>query len=254
MAGSIACILSYGLLCAPAEVEVVEPPPPAPLTPADADDPAVESAGEDGDAPEASAPEGSASYVLAQVQSYYDATKDLQAEFTQTYTHAVYGTKKVSKGTLKVRKPGKMVWDYAEADNADFYVDGSKVWVVERPTKQVITKDVGKSDIAGAEKFLFGGKQLVSDFMVKLAGESLEKRYGKKGHTAIRLKPRKKNPHYRELLLVVDDDTGRVDAFVVLNQDDSINYFDLGSVKRNTGMPVGAVTFKKPAGFKTISG
>ena len=242
MPGSLACILSAGLTCTPATVEVVKPPPPTPLEPAPADP------------PEAAPEKGAASLLLAKVQSFYDGTKDLKANFSQTYIHPVYGTKKTSSGKLRALKPGKMVWDYSKETNPDFWVDGSKVYVVERDTKQVVKKNIGTSDVAGAEKFLFGGKELTSDFRVKLANETLEKRYGMKGHTAVRLKPKKKNAHYREILLIVDDASGRVDAFVVLNQDKSSNHFKLTGLSRNSGLAAGDFKFKKPAGYTEIKG
>ncbi len=249
MAGSLACILSYGLTCTPAKVDVAEPPPATPLAPAPGGGDAPKPA--DGGKPA----KGAASLKLAQVQSFYDGTADLKASFTQTYSNSVYGTKKVSKGVLKAVKPGMMVWDYATKENPDFYVDGSLLWVVEADTKQVIKKDLGKSDIAGAEKFLFGGKELTEDFLVKIAEAKYQTRYAKKsGQTAIRMRPKKKNPHYKELILVVDDASGRVDAFAVWNQDGSINHFVLSGLARNGGMKAGDVKFKKPSGYTLIEG
>ena len=70
----------------------------------------------------------------------------------------------------------------------------------------------------------------------------------------IRLRPKKKNPHYKELLLVVDDATGRVDAFAVRNQDDSINLFELSGIARNGGLKAKDLTFRKPSGYKVIKG
>jgi outer membrane lipoprotein carrier protein len=236
---TLSCLLSYGLVCG------VATKPEAPAEPPPASDFA-------GDEPKAE--KGAASKVLGKVQSHYDGTTDMQADFTQTYVHPVYGTKTVSKGKLRIKKPGKMVWDYAEADNPDMWVDGDHVTIVERDTKQVLRKDVGSSDFAGAEKFLFGGTKLLEDFQVKLAGDKLVARYGMKGHTAIRLKPKVKNPHYRELLLVVDDATGRVDAFVVLNADDSTNHFVLAGAKRNEGLGDSEFKFVKPKGFTEIEG
>lgn len=251
MAGSLACILSYGLTCTPATVEIAEPPPPTPLEPAAGSEP--EPSEPQGETP--AAPKGKASQMLAMVQSFYDGTSSLQASFTQTYSNSVYGTKKVSKGVLKAVRPGKMVWDYAAADTPDIYVDGSRVWSVERDTKQVATRDIGKSDIAGVEKFLFGGKQLTTDFRVKIAEDKLQKRYAPKaGQTAIRMKPKKKNPHYKELVLVVDDDTGRVQAFVLWNQDGSTNLFALSKIVRNGGLTAKDVKFVKPAGYTMIEG
>ena len=248
MAGTLACILSAGLTCTPAKVEIAEPPPPTPLEPAAGDDPEPEDA-------EPAAAKGDASRKLESVQKFYDGTTDLQAAFSQTYSNSVYGTKKVSKGVLKAVKPGKMVWDYAAADTPDIYVDGSRVWSVERDTKQVATRDIGKSDIAGVEKFLFGGKQLTEDFLVKIAEDKFQKRYAAKAsQTAIRMKPKKKNPNYKELILVVDDDSGRVEAFALWNQDGSTNHFVLSKIVRNGGLTAKDVKFVKPAGYTMIEG
>lgn len=244
MPGPIACVLSYGLMCATGDV-ITDVPPPTPLEPAVAVVTPTE---------EAEAPKGEASKVLASVQAFYDATKDLTADFKQTYTHPVYGTKTVSKGKLSVKKPGKMIWDYAAKNAADFYVTKKKLQVVEHDLRQVVTRTVDTADFAGAEKFLFGGRQLVEDFRVRVANDRLVEAYGQAGHTVIELGPKKKNPHYKSLLLVVDDATGRVDAFVVRNADKSVNHFVLSSVGRNTGLADAAFTFKKPKGYAEVDG
>ena len=244
----IACVLSYGLMCTTGDV-ITDVPPPTPLEAA-----VVE--------PAAGAPpttalvdvpaKGEASKVLARVQAFYDATKDLTASFKQTYTHQVYGTKTVSNGTLKVKKPGKMVWDYKAKDAADLYVTDKKLQVVEHDLRQVVTRNIDTADFAGADKFLFGGRQLVDDFRVRMASERLTALHGQAGHTVIELAPKKKNAHYRSLLLIVDDKSGRVDAFVVRNADQSINEFALSGFSRNGGLGDGAFTFTKPKGYAEV--
>ncbi len=246
MPSPIACVLSYGLMCTTGDV-ITEVPTPTALAPI----PTV-TAGATPTEPDAPPVKGEASKVLAQVQSFYDATKDLTANFKQTYTHPVYGTKTVTKGTLKVKKPGKMIWDYAAKDAADLYVTHDKVQVVEHDLRQVVTRNVDTTDFAGADKFLFGGRQLVDDFRVRMANDRLTKTYGSAGHTVIELAPKKKNPHYRSLLLVVDDSTGRVDAFVVRNADSSINVFRLSGLARNGGLTDGQFTFSKPKGYAEV--
>jgi len=242
MSGSLACILSYGLTCSPAPIEAVPLPAAEPLDPVEAVAPA-------------STPteEASASGLLARVQGFYATTEDLKTAFVQTYMHPVYGTKKVSKGTLRARKPGMMIWDYESKDNADYWVEGDRLTIVEQATRQVIREELGAAEIAGAEQFLFGSRSLTEDFLVKLAGADLEKTYGKPDHTAIRLKPKRANQHYKEILLVVANESGRVDAFVVLNQDKSTNHFELSSLMRNQGLAPDDFKFKMPAGYKEIS-
>lgn len=250
MPSPIACVLSYGLMCVSGDV-ITEVPPPTPLEPAVVEPKTAEAGAGD---PAGAPAKGTASKVLADVQAFYDGTSDLKSDFKQTYTHPVYGTKTVSKGKLQVKKPGKMVWDYSDKKAADFYVTRKKLQVVEHDLRQVVTRAVDTADFAGAEKFLFGGRQLVDDFRVRLANERLTKAYGKGAHTVIELQPKKKNPHYRTLLLVVDDATGRVDAFVVRNTDKSVNHFELTGVSRNNGLADGDFTFKKPKGYAEVDG
>lgn len=237
----VTCLLSYGLMCSAAEKPAEAPAVPS-VSDFDPSDPAPP------------APKGAASKVLASVQAFYDGTTDFEGKFEQTFVDPVYGTKKKHAGKLRVKKPGKMVWDYAEADNPDVWVDGKLVHLVEADTKQVVRKDVGDSDFAGASEFLFGGKKLIDDFQVKMAGEKLVKRYGSAGHSAIELRPKKKNPNYQEILLLVDDATGRVDSFVVLNADGSTNQFALTDVVRNGGLTDKQFEFVKPKGFTEIEG
>ena len=194
--------------------------------------------------------EKSASAVLAGVQSFYDGTVDLIGKFRQTYVHQVYGTRTVSHGALKLRKPGMMVWDYDGAADPDFYVDGQKLSVVEHDTRQVVSQKVeGNTSLAGAMKFLFGGQKLIKDFKVRLAPEKPAKSYGMPGHTVIELKPKVQDPNYKTLLLVVDDPTGRVDAFVVRSQDNSTNHFVLTEVSTNKGLEAKEFKYKVPKGY-----
>jgi outer membrane lipoprotein carrier protein len=243
------CAFSLGMFCAAsldlsaapgptagsdkaAPIEVATPGTPAPadkLAPAD---------------------KTSASAVLASVQAFYDGTVDLTGNFRQTYVHQVYGTRTVSQGVLRLRKPGMMVWDYNNAADPDFYVDGQKLWVVEHDTRQVVSQKVeGNSSLSGAMKFLFGGQKLIKDFKVRMAPEKPAKAYAMPGHKVIELKPKEQNPHYKTLLLVVDEQTGRVDAFVVRSQDNSTNHFVLTDVTTNKGLEAKDFKYKVPKGY-----
>ena len=191
-----------------------------------------------------------ASEVLTLVQAFYDGTQDLQAKFKQTYYNPSYGSKTITKGDLKLLKPGKMIWDYKDKADPDFYADGKMLWVIEHDTRQVVSKQVSKNaDVAAAMKFLFGGQKLVRDFKVRYASDKRTKRYGSADHYVLELKPRKKNPHYKGLVLVVHNTTGRVDQFVVYNQDNSTNHFSLGNVRTNKGIDGKQFEFKVPKGY-----
>lgn len=190
-----------------------------------------------------------ASEVLALVQSFYDGTKDLQAKFKQTYWNPSYGSRTKTGGKLKLKKPGQMVWDY-DGNESDYYADGKELRMVEHDTRQVIRTEVGdNAEVTAAMKFLFGGQKLVREFKVRYAKAEKTKKYGDKDHYVLELKPKKANKHYKGLLIKVHTTTGRVDDFVVYNQDGSSNHFQLRNVRTNNGLGDKVFKFKTPSGY-----
>ena len=192
-----------------------------------------------------------ATQILTLVQAFYDATADLEAKFKQTYWNPTFASRTVTQGDLRLKKPGMMVWDYAGKAEPDYYADGKKMWIVEHDTRQVVSSEVdGNSDLSAAMKFLFGGQTLVQEFKVRYTKDPKKiAKYGDAQHHVLDLKPRTKSPHYKGLLLSVHATTGRVDAFVVYNQDGSSNYFELSKLQTNKGFEDSAFKFKVPAGY-----
>lgn len=190
------------------------------------------------------------SEVLVLVQAFYDGTADLESKFKQTYWNPTYGEAKKTAGKLKLKKPGKMVWDYSDGQDADYYANGKDLWMVEHDTRQVIKTSVdGNSEVDAALKFLFGGKALTHDFRTRYADQDRIDRYGDAEHYVVEIKPKQQNGHYKAVLLVVHASTGRVDSFVVYNTDGSSNYFQLQKIKTNVGLTDKVFDFKLPDGY-----
>lgn len=192
----------------------------------------------------------SPSEILVMVQAFYDGTADLEAKFKQTYWNPAYNEARNTSGKLKLKKPGKMVWDYKDGQDSDVYANGDTLWMVEHDTRQVIKTSVaGNSEINAALKFLFGGEKLTREFKVRYAGADKVKRYGDAEHYVLELRPKADSKHYKGLVLMVHATTGRVDSFVVYNTDGSSNYFQLKNIKTNLGMSDKLFDFKLPAGY-----
>ena len=191
-----------------------------------------------------------ASDILVMVQAFYDGTADLEAKFKQTYWNPTYNEARHTGGKLKLKKPGKMVWDYKDGQDSDVYANGDTLWMVEHDTRQVIKTSVaGNSEINAALKFLFGGEKLTREFKVRYAKPDKVKRYGDAEHYVLELQPIADSQHYKGLVLVVHATTGRVDRFLVYNTDGSSNYFELKSIKTNVGISDKLFDFKLPPGY-----
>lgn len=190
-----------------------------------------------------------ASTVLSKVQKFYAQANDLQARFSQTYYKASLSVLARSKGWLRVQKPHLMQWDY-DGKGQDIFADGKEVWFVDHETRQVISSKVSaKDNVNVGLKFLFGDSALLRDYLVRYAKGTKLKRYGDAEHWVLQLKPRKKSPHFKGLVMAVHKQTGRVDRFVVYAHDKSSNYFELDQFQSNVGLSPNLFKKKIPDGY-----
>src|SRR4051794_35442159 len=82
--------------------------------------------------------------LLAKVQKFYDATRDLHAHFEQTLTSAIGSPKKAS-GEVWLKKPGRMRWDYSKPEKKLMVADGQILWVYEPEDAQAFKQDLRSS-------------------------------------------------------------------------------------------------------------
>src|SRR2546430_14665074 len=92
--------------------------------------------------PIAAEPAAADAHALAKkVQVYYEKTKDLEAKFTQSYTYAAYHRTQKSSGIIKVKKPGKLRWDYDQPAKKTVVVNGQKLVQFEPEANQAYQDD-----------------------------------------------------------------------------------------------------------------
>src|SRR5512146_347402 len=116
-------------------------------------------------APAAPPPADRAIELARKVQGYYEATRDLEARFQQTYTYAGFGRRQVSSGTLKVKKPGMMRWDYEQPTRKTVAVKGARLVQYEPAENQAYVDDkFDASAMSAAVTFLLGKGDLAREF------------------------------------------------------------------------------------------
>src|SRR5215468_5619169 len=72
--------------------------------------------------------------IARQVDSHYNRLRSLQTEFTETYRGN--GMERVESGTLRLKKPGKMRWEYRSPREKLFVSDGKDAWFYVPEDKQ----------------------------------------------------------------------------------------------------------------------
>src|SRR4029077_8889138 len=82
--------------------------------------------------------------VAQAVDERYNHLRSLQAEFTEIYRGA--GMERTESGTLWLKKPGKMRWEYRSPRDKLFLSDGKDAWFYVPGERQVRRTAVKKLD------------------------------------------------------------------------------------------------------------
>ena len=61
------------------------------------------------------------------LQARYQNVRDFTADFVQTYRGGVLRTETRERGTVAVKKPGRMRWIYTSPERKEFVSDGQKI-------------------------------------------------------------------------------------------------------------------------------
>src|SRR6185295_14155438 len=146
-----------------------------------------------------------AAQLAASLQKKYDGIKDFSADFIHTYEGGVLRKKVTERGRLLIKKPGKMRWEYTSPEQKLFVSDGVKIYSYIPQDKQVVVSSVPTDDTASAPGLFLAGKgSLVRDFTATLTEVPPGMPAGTK---ALKLVPRKPQPDYDWIVLLVDQTT-----------------------------------------------
>ena len=189
---------------------------------------------------------------LAQaLQKKYTTVRDFSADFTHTYRGGVLKKQIIEKGRLLIKKPGRMRWEYTSPETKQFVSDGTKIYSYIPADKQVIVGTVPVDDTASTPAlFLTGKGDLTRDFTAS-AGELPPGTAA--GTRALKLVPRKAQPDYDWLVLLVDPATLSLRGMMTADAQGGTSVFSFTNLKENVGLPDATFTFKVPRGVDVIT-
>ncbi len=106
--------------------------------------------------------------VLAGVGEHYKDIQSLRCGFEQE-SHYPSGETFVQKGTLEIKRPAMMRWDYAEPTARQFISDGANLWVYHPDDKRAfLMKELDTAAQARLFGFVIGLEDVRADFDVTL--------------------------------------------------------------------------------------
>jgi outer membrane lipoprotein carrier protein len=195
--------------------------------------------------PPAPAIEGSATEVARRVEERARSARDLEARFVQSYRSESLGREVVERGTLRLKRPGRMRWDYDAPDEKTFVSDGKTFFFYVPADKQVIVREQG------------GNQGLVSRLLSE-QGRILEPfepslETAANGMLRLRLSPRVPDPELDRAFLSVDPEY-RIRSIEIVDVQGNRSRFDFDAIRENVGLSDKLFRFDIPRGVEVISG
>lgn len=181
---------------------------------------------------------------LAQdLQRKYDRVTDFSADFVHSYRGGVLKQQATERGTLLVKKPGKMRWEYTAPEKKLFVSDGHKIYSYIPQDRQVVVGTMPRDDQAPTPAlFLTGKGNLTRDFNAVFDKVS----DAPAGSLALKLTPKRREPEYESLTLVVDPKTLGLQMLITVDAQGGRSAFTFSNLKENVGVADSQFVFKMP--------
>jgi outer membrane lipoprotein carrier protein len=188
--------------------------------------------------------------VAAAIDTHYNHLHSLQAEFVETYRGS--GMERTESGTLSLKKPGKMRWEYRSPRAKLFVSDGKDAWFYVPDDRQARKTSAKKlEDIRSPLAFLLGKTKLEKE----LQGLSLasDKEPLQPGNIVLRGVPRGLSDRISEILIEVTPEH-QIARIVIQEADGASTEYRFGEMKEDAPMKDAEFQFKVPAGTETVEG
>ena len=188
--------------------------------------------------------------MAAAVDAHYNHLRTLQTEFTEVYRGS--GMERTETGTLWLKKPGKMRWEYRSPREKLFVSDGKDAWFYvpeDRQARKTAAKKL--EDVRSPLAFLLGKTKLEKE----LHGLSLapDVTASQAGNLVLRGVPQGMEDRVSEILLEVTPDH-RIVRIVIQEVDGSATEYRFGEMKEDVAIGDGRFEFTPPAGTETVDG
>ena len=182
------------------------------------------------------------------VDKHYNGLNSLQTQFTEIYQGG--GMSRTESGTMWIKKPGKMLWEYVSPRQKLFVTDGKTAWFYVPGERQARRASVKKlDDLRSPLRYLLGRSKLEKEFnALSLAPDQ---RPINAGDIVLRGVPKGMEDRVSQVLLEVTPEN-RLARIFVEELDGSQTDFRFKDQKENVPVADSRFSFKPPAGVEVM--
>lgn len=182
--------------------------------------------------------------LAARVDRHYDQLHSLKAGFREDY--AGMGMTRTESGTLYLRKPGRMLWQYATPAGKIFLLDGKYGWLYTRGDAQVQRMPAKQlDDLRSPLRFLLGHTELEKELTgLKLEGVS-------NGLYTLSGLPKGQENRVTRLKLTVTA-AGAISTIEIVEVDGATTRFTFTGEQPDAAIPAETFHFTPPPGLPVV--
>ena len=188
--------------------------------------------------------------LAAAVDAHYNHLHSLEAEFTEVYRGS--GMERTESGTLWLKKPGKMRWEYRSPREKLFVSDGRDAWFYvpgDRQARKTAAKKL--EDVRSPLAFLLGKTKLERELQGLSLAPDVEPLTG--GDLVLRGVPLAMADRVSEILLEITPEH-QIARIVIQEVDGAATEYRFSGMKEDVAIGDGRFEFKPPAGTETVEG
>jgi outer membrane lipoprotein carrier protein len=184
------------------------------------------------------------------VDDHYNHLRSLQSDFTEIYRGD--GAERVESGTLWLKKPRKMRWEYRSPREKLFVSDGESVWFYLPAEKQVRKTSLKKlDDVRFPIAFLLGKTKLENE--LQGLSKAVDQAPTSQQNIVLRGIPRAMAGQVSEVLLEITP-SNQIVRIVLEEADGATTEFRFAGWKENLDLGEGQFQFRPPAGVESVEG
>jgi len=188
---------------------------------------------------------------LAQaVDEHYNHLRSLESDFTEIYRGD--GPERVESGTLWLKKPRKMRWEYRSPKEKLFVSDGESVWFYLPAERQLRKTELKKlDDLRSPIAFLLGKTKLENE--LKGLSRAVDQTPMTPGDTVLRGVPQAMADQVSEVLLEITP-AHQIVRIILMEASGSTTEYRFKDWGENVNLSDSQFHFTPPAGVETVEG
>jgi outer membrane lipoprotein carrier protein len=184
------------------------------------------------------------------IEATYRRVSDLKAAFEQASLNKTLNRTVDARGTLYLKKPGRLRWEYTTPTPQEIVSDGTRLWVYTPELKQVNVTAAPQALTGPAGTFLQGLGQVREHFQARFLNPAQPT--DADGHVVLDFTPWQPEPLLARLILAVDPKSWLVRKAVLYDELGNTVTVRFGDVLVNSGLPDGLFVFVPPPGVAVI--